>query len=203
MSDNPNTVVVPRDQYDLHQRSAAILANLLGDARTAAEAEKLVATINPNAQFPGRAQREAVMQPVMAELEKERSARAALEAKITARETAEAEAAQRAQEEALTARLANVQKARGFSEEAMQRVIGRMRDQNNPDVDAAAAWVAESVPKPAPATGHDFLPSTVDVYGSDGTDEKWKALHDNPQRWQTAELRNIVNDPEFLRLGAA
>lgn len=202
MSDNPNTVVVDRAQYDLHQRSAAILAQMLGDPRTAAEAEKIVATINPNAQFPGRQAREAVLQPVMAELEKERAKFTALEARIAAREAKEAEADQRNQEADLTGRLESVRAKRGFSEEMMTKVITRMRDQNNPDIDAAAAWVAETVPKPGPAVGHDFLPSTVDAYGSSGANEVWKPLHDNPQRWQDDMLRNLKNDPEFLRLGA-
>ena len=73
-------------------------------------------------------------------------------------------------------------------------------------VDAAAAWVAESIPKPLPTSGHDYLPSTVDVFGSSATDPAttaWKGLHENAQQWQTEELRAIVRDPEFLRLGNA
>jgi len=204
MSGNQEQFIqVPKDQHDLHLKSASILSQMLGDPRTAADAERIVATINPSAQFPERSRREALLQPAMAELEKERAAREALEARLTARETKEAEREQRSQEDALSARLNAVRDRRGFSDETMQKVIERMRAQNNPDVDAAAAWVAESVPKPPPATGHDFLPSTVDVYGSQGSDEKWKSLHDNHDRWLTQELRDISRDPEFIRLGAA
>jgi len=203
MSGNQEEFIqVPKGQHELHSRSAALLSQLLGDPRTAADAERLVAQVNPQAQFPDRARREALLQPVMGELEKERAARAALEARLTAREEKEAAREQQSQEAALTARLAAVRDRRGFSEETMGKVIQRMRDQNNPDVDAAAAWVAESVPKPPPATGHDFLPTGVDVYGSQGNDKKWESLHANPDRWLTQELRNISADPEFARLGA-
>ena len=74
---------------------------------------------------------------------------------------------------------------------------------HNGVVEAAAAWVAESVPKPAPAAGYDYLPSTVDPFGTASKDETWAALHKSPDQWLTAELRSIVRDPEFTRLGGA
>lgn len=204
MSGNQEEFIqVPRSQHDLHLKSASILSQMLGDPRTAAEAEKIVATINPHAQFPERARREAAMAPMNAALDAERAARTALEERIAAREAKDAAAEQRSQEAELTNRLDSVRNRRGFSEETMNKVIQRMRDQNNPDVDAAAAWVAESVPKPGPASGNDFLPSNIDVYGSQGTDEKWKSLHESPDRWLTKELRDISRDPEFARLGGA
>jgi hypothetical protein len=83
----------------------------------------------------------------------------------------------------------------------MDRVMSRMREKNNPDVEAAAAWVVESAPKPPPATGYDYLPSTVDPYGTASGDKAWEGLHKDPQQWMTAELRAIVRDPEFARMG--
>ena len=187
--------------HDIEKRGAYLLNQLLGDPRTAEEAEKLVAKINPNAQFPMRDRREALIAPVMTELEKERARVAALEAKWAARETADAEAAQRRAEDELLARVENVKAKRGFSDEMMTKVMDRMRANNNPDVDAAAAWVAESVPKAGPATGHDFLPTTVDPFGTTSGEEKWQSLHKDPDRWLTSELRSIAKDPEFARLG--
>ena len=200
MSDS-NTVSVDRAQYELHARSAQLLTQLLGDPRTAAQAEELVAQINPKAEFPLRATREAALKPVMTELEKERARIAALEAKLSAREEAETAAAAARQEAELLAKINDVKTKRGFSDEMMQRVMDRMRANNNPDVEAAAAWAAESVPKPAPATGNDFLPTTIDPYGSTSGDEAWAALHKNPDQWLTNELRAISRDSEFIRLG--
>ena len=55
--------------HDIEKRGAYLLNQLLGDPRTAEEAEKLVAKINPNAVFPMRDRREALIAPVMTELE--------------------------------------------------------------------------------------------------------------------------------------
>ena len=209
---DPNMVAVPRSQFDLMQRSTALLDQMLGGPDAAA-AEDLVKKHNPHAVFPNRANREALLAPVNEAIERVRAeTRAEVEAakaeakavsdKWAAREAAEAEAAQQRQTAAITDQINAVKSKRGFSDDMMGKVLDRMRTQNSPDVEAAAAWVAESIPKPLPASGHDYLPSQVDVFGSsDPANEAWKQLHDNPSGWQTQELRNIVKDPEFLRLG--
>lgn len=200
MSDS--IINVPRDQHDLHVRSASLLSQLLADPRTAEDAERLVQTINPEAKFPARERREAILAPVMDELSKERKAREALEAKMAAREEREAEAERNSKEQAILDRLNAVKAKRGFSDEMMEKVISRMREQNNPDVDAAAAYVSESIPKAPPATPYaDLLPSNVDPYGSVSGDERWAALHKDPNRWLSDEIRAIAKDPEFARLG--
>ena len=188
---------------DIVQRGAALLERMLGDPRTAADAERLVQTINPEAQFPLRDQREALMAPVRGELERERKAREVLEARLAEREAREAAEAQSRQEAAMMDRIQSVKTKRGLSDEAMERVYARMREQNSPDVEAAAAYVADSLPKPGPQTGaYDrFLPQTVDPFGSTSGDEQWAALHKNPDGWLTDKLRSIAHDPEFARLG--
>ena len=212
---DPNKVVVDRQTAELWQKSTALLDRMLGHPVHAPMAETIIKDLNPAAVFPARAAREAIVNPLMgavdqkatelkAEIEAERAERAALQAKWDAREAREAEQAQKAQEAALTDRISDIQTKRGFSDETMQKVLERMREQNNPDVESAAAFVAESIPKPLPTSGHDYLPSTVDVYGSGAADPAttaWKGLHENAQKWQTDELRAIVRDPEFLRLG--
>lgn len=198
------TVEIPVEQHDLHQRSAALLSQMLADPRTAEEAERLVATINPDAKFPARERREAITKPVLDRIEAEAAARKALEDKFAAMEAEKAEAIQRRQEQELLDRLNAVKAKRGFSDEMMEKVISRMREQNNPDVDAAAAFVSESIPKPAPTSPYaDILPTTVDPYGTTSGDEKWAALHKDPNRWLTDELRSIATDPQFARLGQA
>jgi hypothetical protein len=215
VSDAPlDHVTVPRETAELWQRSVALIDRMLGDPAVAPQAEDLIKRVNPNAVFPARASREALMAPVNEAVEKVRAdtdarvkaaeeSAAAIQARLDAREAREAEAAAAAETNALQTRLTEIQSRRGFSEETMQKVLARMREQNNPDVDAAAAWVAEGIPKPLPASGYDFLPSQVDVYGgiTDSANKAWDGLRENPSGWQTQELRNIVKDPEFLRLG--
>lgn len=190
---------------DLANKSVTLLNRLLADPSTAVEAEKLIEKINPSADFPMRRAREAVLAPVMSELEKERARVAALEEKWASREKADAEATQRRAEDEMLSRIEKVKARRGFSDDMMATVLQRMRDQNNPDVEAAAAWVAESVPKKAPAAGHDFLPSNVDPLGLSTHTDFYEGLMDTgPQgadRWLDKTLRGIVRDPEFARMG--
>lgn len=201
MSDNPDLVSVSRGQYDLASRSAELLSKMLGDPRTAAQAEELVSRINPAATFPQRDMRNAILQPVEARLEAEQAARKVLEDRLNAREAKEAEAATLADQNAMMSRINAVKAKRGFSDEAMEQVIQRMRDNNNPDVEAAAAYVADSLPKPGPATGHDYLGGSVDVFGSQSETDQWKGLTANPDKWLTNELRTIARDPDFARMG--
>lgn len=193
MSDNPN---------DIAFRSAQLLQSMLADPRTAEEAERLVAVINPEAKFPGRERREAITKPVMDSLAVERAAREALQARLDARDAAEAEAARSRQEDQMMQTLNAVKHKRGFNDETMDRVIARMRQENNPDVEAAAAWVAESIPRPAPATSnYDLLGGQVDPLGMNTQVDHFKGIQENPQQWQTDMLRSIARDPEFARLG--
>jgi hypothetical protein len=200
---DPNFVTMSREQADLMQRAAGLVDRMLGDPSVAPQAEEIIKKVNPNAVFPNRASREALLAPVnemvtqvrtetAAQIEAANARAAAIEAKWAAREEKESAAAAAAEQAALEQRVLAIQTKRGFSQETMDKVLARMRDQNNPDVESAAAFVAESIPKPLPASGHDYLPSQVDVYGG---------ITENPTGWQTQELRNIVRDPEFLRLG--
>lgn len=202
MSDhNPDTVVISRTDYDIGYRSTALLQKLLNNPKHAPKIEEAIAEVNPQATFPGRDAREAAMAPFKAELESERTKREALEARLNARDEKDAADIQTRQESDLLAKMTAIRSKRGFSDDMMDKVVARMREQNNPDIDAAAAYIAESIPRSAPIAGHDYLPSTVDNYGLASRDEAWKGLHENPDQWQTKELRDIVRDPEFLRLG--
>jgi len=204
MSGNQEEFIqVPRSQYDLHANAATLLNKLLTNPKVAPKAEELIAQVNPNATFPGREIREAYLEPVNARFEQEKAAREALQKRLDDREAAEAAARQKAQEDAMMDRLNALKTKRGFSDELVTKVMERMRDQNNPDVDAAAALVAESIPKPSAASGLDYLGGNVDVYGSASGDSAWEGLHKDPTNWLTQELRNIAHDPEFARLGNA
>ena len=202
MSDtDPNAIVVDRGQFDIGQRATNLLNAMLGHPKHAAAAEAIIQELNPNAKFPGRAVREAAYAPVNAALEEERAARLKLEERLNAREKADQEAADKRAEADIEARIEGVKRQHGFSDEAMEKVIGRMREKNNPDIEAAAAYVAGTMPRATPAIGNDGLPRNVDNYGFGTGDEAWKGLHANPDRWLADEIRKTVADPEFLRLG--
>lgn len=64
------------------------------------------------------------------------------------------------EEAALSKEIKAVQKESGLTEEGMKKVIERMKEKNNLDVEAAAAWVLSKEPKPQPTkTSHNFSQS--------------------------------------------
>jgi hypothetical protein len=192
------TVSVPAGDWELAQRAHNLLNNLLTNPGTAPSVEDAIAKVNPNAKFPGREAREAQYAPVRSEIETERAERLALQKRLDDRDAKEAADREKNAEDTLLARMSSIKSKRGFSDEMMDKVVSRMREQNNPDIDAAAAWVSESLPKPGPVVGHDFLPSTVETYGSETSDKKWEGLEKNPQQWMDNDIRKIVRDPRFI-----
>src|SRR5574337_56914 len=77
------------------------------------------------------------------------------------------------------ATLDDVQRKYGLTDDGMQKVIARMKDKNNPDAEAAAAFVLSQQPKTKPATTSNYTPSDLNLYGSSTADEQYKELHEN------------------------
>lgn len=196
------TVVLTRAEAENQAKARHLLERLLNHPEAGtASLEDLVVKVNPTAKLTVKEAREALLAPMEARFKAEADKREALEKRWEERETREKAEADKALENQFVERLAKIKNKYGFSDEMSEKVTARMREQNNPDVEAAAAWVAETLPRPAPAVGHDFLPSTLDPFGSATGDKAWEGLHKSPDQWQTAELRAIVRDPEFLALG--
>ena len=92
-------------------------------------------------------------------------------------------------------RLDAVRKTKNFTDEGMKKVIDRMKEHNNPDVEAAAAWVLSQEPK-AP-TQSAFAPQTMDVFGSGSGDKEWADLNKNPVGYFDKVCAEILNDPQY------
>lgn len=104
------------------------------------------------------------------------------------------------EEKALDGRIKAVQKEYGWTEEGMEKVIKRMRDQNSADVEGAAAWVARQEPKAQPTKSSPaYLPEKLNVYGAGEKDDQWAALNKSPERFFDSEVVNILNNPENYR----
>jgi hypothetical protein len=191
------TVTLPKAQAETQYAAAALLDKLLRDPKTARVTEDQIRQVNPNATFPGRDLAESYVAPAVAE-----AAAARAEAKA-AREELEKDRAERAeatQIAKLEGRLEAARKKYGWADDTIaQQVLKRMQEQNSPDVDAAAAWVNESLPKPPPVNrgNTDYLPQTVDLYGSQSRDKQFEKLHDKPWSYFDDEVRSVLNDPSL------
>jgi len=112
----------------------------------------------------------------------------------------EREAAAKEREEAekktYEQRIAAARDAYNLTEEGFDKMIARMKETGNyQDPDAAAAWVASKNPPPPPP-GPTFGPQSLNLYGSEKADDRYKSLHRDPQRYMDEELTEFVRDPD-------
>jgi hypothetical protein len=112
------------------------------------------------------------------------------------------------EEKALRKQLSAIQKEYGFSDEGMQKVIGRMQEKSNPDVEAAAAWVKSKEPKPQITTNSsNYSPSKFHggnlVGGGEEGDKAWKTLMkdatNNTDDYFSSVVNDVINHPENSR----
>lgn len=100
------------------------------------------------------------------------------------------------EEGSLRGQLDNIKKEYGFTDEGLQKVIARMQEKKNPDVEAAAAWVAKQEPKAKPTATSEYLPQTMNLYGTNEKDETWEKLHKNPMKYFDDTVTEILNNPD-------
>jgi hypothetical protein len=83
-----------------------------------------------------------------------------------------------------------------LTDDGFDKMVSRMKDTGNyTDADAAAAWVAQSAPKPASARS-SYGPRAMDLFGSgnESSDERTRLLHVNPERFFDTEVESILSE---------
>lgn len=80
--------------------------------------------------------------------------------------------------------------------EGMEKVFSRMKEKNNPDVEAAAAWVTDHEPKQSPITNSSYSPQGIDLFGSSSGDKEFEEInkHAFDGKWFDKEVRKINED---------
>lgn len=81
-----------------------------------------------------------------------------------------------------------------LTSEGMEKVFSRMKEKNNPDVEAAAAWVTDHEVKASPTTTSSYSPQNMDLYGSNSGDKEWEDLNRDPIKYGDKVLNEMVND---------
>lgn len=195
MSDNPATpdhVTLPKAAADQGLAAIALLNKLTGDPKVGRQAKEAIRAVNPNARFP-----DLEIEDRVNTLVEERVSRAE-KAAADAAAALEADRRQRAEERAESELARRIDSVRGkyrFTEDTMQKVFDRMKAENNPDIEAAAAFVNEGIPKPGPKPADNLLPQGLDLFGMQSKPDDLKPLHDNPMGWFDREVRAVLNDP--------
>ncbi len=109
-----------------------------------------------------------------------------------------------AKEEARLAKdLESARKEYGLTDDGMKKVLDRMKEKNNFDVEAAAAYIVSKEPKAQPTkTSHNFSQSRFkgsSLIGGDNAEETWKQLSQNPDDYFDNVVNDILNNPEEQR----
>lgn len=83
-----------------------------------------------------------------------------------------------------------------LTDEGMEKVIARMKAKNNPDVEAAAAWVTDNEPSKAPISSSGYVDPSFNPFGSKGEDKAWETLNRNPWdgKFAEQEIAKITSD---------
>lgn len=124
----------------------------------------------------------------------------ALEDRISAFENSQKErdtkAADEASKKSFESDVESTRKKYQLSPEGMEKVFARMKEKNNPDVEAAAAWVTDHEVKAAPINASGYAPQNINPFGASEEDKNWELLNKNPwdMKFADKEINQICND---------
>lgn len=112
------------------------------------------------------------------------------------------------EERELSNQLDSIKKEYGFDDEGMQKVIKRMQEKKNPDVESAAAWVKNAMPKPQITTNSNnfsaskFKGSNLTGGGEEG-EKAWNMLlkdaNTGGDEFFSSVVNDVMNNPENSR----
>jgi hypothetical protein len=146
--------------------------------------------------FPDSTFAEDHMDPVLAPLQDQMSKlqadNEALLKRITDDEAARSEERQRT---TLETQLFAARDKFYLTADGFDKMVDRMKETGNySDPEAAAAWVAQTTPKPK-APGPSWAPSKINFLGDAGK-EALEFLHNDPEGYQDAQLAEFAEDPD-------
>jgi hypothetical protein len=193
-----DTVEISRDKLSLLEQTSQIANTLWNDPKYSPFMKEAVKDKFPAASIPEvdaiRAARaaEETAKKVAEEVSRKVDEKInAFEKKFSERD----EEAKRAKEDQeFSSEIENTKRKYNLTAEGMDKVFKRMKERNNPDVEAAAAWVTDHEPKAAPVAGNNYTPQALNLYGSADGDKEWADLNRNPLAYGDKMLAEMAND---------
>lgn len=191
-----DTVTVSKAEIDTLRGIKALMDKAWDNKDTGAPLRALLKKVAPDLKTPEDIT-DSVVAPINARAE---------EAEKLAKTTADrldkflAESKDKDDTATLRTELSAAQKKFGLDDEGLTKVMQRMKDKNNPDVEAAAAWVAQTAPKPQPLADHGISSISADLFGTTKKDPNYEALQTGgdpfkPGGWFDQEAIKILNEP--------
>ena len=188
----PATVAVSPQQLGAFQRAANALDKLLGDPKLGRQVRATVKEAMPDVDFSKFTAQEQMEDAIAAATKTLTDKVAELEAKQAERDKKADEDKQFAD---FSTRVTAAVKQHRLTDEGMQKMIERMKEQQSSDVEAAAAWVAEQAPKPQSPQPSNIFPGKVDAWGTQSKDPQFEKLHKDPMGYLDDVVRETLSDP--------
>lgn len=182
-------VEISKEQLETYQRGATLLEKLWGKM----EVKRWAKEAMPDLKIPEIDLVEQATGPINEKLSAYEERAKKLE------ETIEADRKAREEEKqtlSITQQLEKVRKDYSLTDEGLQKVVDRMKEKGNPDVEAAAAYIVSKQPKPEPVAPSGLAPEGFNIFGTQERDDTWEKLHQNPMRWFDNEVAKILAEPD-------
>jgi hypothetical protein len=160
--------------------------------------KRKVKELVPDARIPELDMIDTTVKPFEEKLAKQAKDNEALTARLDAIEKSKKDGDE---ESALVKSLDSARKKFHLTDEGFDKAITRMKEMNNPDAEAAAAWVASQEKKAKPVGSSSFAPSALNLFGSNKVDDTLADLHRDPIAWQDATIQTMLD--EFAAQDAA
>lgn len=189
----PGMVQISQAELDQLRGTRELLGRMLGDPKRGLDYKRHVKEIIPDAKFPELDYIDTAAKPVLDRLE---AVSKDFQAFKDQTEKDKKDAADRAAEQSLRDRLGSAQRQYGFTDEGMELVVKRMREQQSADVEGAAAYIYGLQPKPKATNPSGLFPSKMDLFGSANLsdDPKIQLLHKDPMAFMEQEAIAILNE---------
>lgn len=196
-------IEVSRSKLASVEGSAKLMESLWNDPKYGMKVKEFTKEKFPNANIPEIDTLQEVRKTENDLIAKFEAKEKGLDDKISAWEKKQQEKETKENDDRETARFESevqtTKKKYQLSAEGMEKVFARMKEKNNPDVEAAAAWVTdhEQAARPIEQPGYgsqgmDFQNS----FSSAQDDKDWELLNKNPwdMRFADKEIRQITSD---------
>jgi len=191
-------VEIPKSRLNLLEGTAKLANTLWNDEKVGMTVKERYKEINPEANIPEVVVAQSsrrVEQELISKVEAKEKAVddkiSAWEKKMQERDDADSN---KVAEAAFSSEVEATKKKYQLTDEGMAKVFERMKAKNNPDVEAAAAWVTDHEVKAAPVQNSSFSPNDMNLYGSSQGDNEWAELNKNPLKYGDRVLTEMAND---------
>ena len=193
-------VEISRSRLNLLEGVSKLNNELWNDPKYGSQIKEIVKEKYPNANIPEVDAARSVRKAESDILTKVEEANKATLSRIEA-----FEAAQKAREEKdvntkaekdFAADVEATKRKYQLTPEGMEKVFARMKEKNNPDVEAAAAWVTDHEPKQDPLMNPSYSPENMDMFGASRGDKEFEEInrHAFDGKWFDKEVRAINED---------